>query len=66
MRKLILIVAGVWLLILGLFMTVDIGGIDILICPRCGSIVNMFIGILTMAVGAATAAMGARERVVAM
>jgi hypothetical protein len=66
MRKIILMVAGVWLFILGLFMTVDIGGIDILICPRCGSIVNMFIGILTMAVGAATVAMAARERAVTM
>ena len=66
MPKIILMVAGVWLFILGLFMTVDIGGIDIVICPRCGSMVNVFIGILTMAVGAATVAMAARQRAVAM
>jgi hypothetical protein len=66
MRNIILMVAGVWLFILGLFMTVDIGGIDILICPRCGSLVNMFIGILTMAIAAATVAMAARTKTVAM
>jgi hypothetical protein len=66
MRKIILIVAGLWLFILGLFMTVDIGGIDIVICPRCGSFVDLLIGVITMALGAATLAMGARERNVAM
>ena len=66
MPKIILIVAGVWLLILGLFMMVDIGGVIILICPRCGGPINMFIGILTMALGAATIARGARERAVGM
>lgn len=66
MRKIILIVSGLWLFILGLFMTVDIGGIDIVICPRCGSIVDLLIGVITMALGAATLAMGARERNVAI
>lgn len=66
MPKIVLMLAGAWLLILGLFMTVDIGGIDIVICPRCGSMLNVFIGILTMALGAATIAMGARQRSVAM
>ena len=66
MRKLILILAGAWLFILGLFMTVDIGGIDIVICPRCGSVVDLLIGVITMALGAAVVAMGARERTVAM
>jgi hypothetical protein len=66
MPKIVLMLAGAWLLILGLFMTVDIGGIDIVICPRCGSMLNVFIGILTMALGAATIAMGARQRNVAM
>lgn len=66
MRKIILIVAGIWLFILGLFMTVDIGGIDIVICARCGAFVDLLIGVITMALGAAVVAMGARERNVAM
>ncbi len=66
MRKIILMVAGIWLFILGLFMTVDIGGIDIVICAKCGTFIDLLIGVITMAVGAATVAIAARERNVAM
>ena len=66
MRNIILMVAGVWLFLLGLFMTVDIGGIDIVICAKCGRFVDLLIGIITMALGAVTVAAGARQRTVAM
>jgi hypothetical protein len=66
MRKIILMVAGIWLFFLGFFMTVDIGGIDIVICAKCGRFIDLAIGIITMAVGAATVAMAARERNVAI
>ena len=66
MRKIILIVAGIWLFFLGLFSTVDIGGIDIVICPRCGSVFDLLVGVITMALGAVVVATAARERNVAM
>ncbi len=66
MRNIILMVAGVWLFLLGLFMTVDIGGIDIVICAKCGRFVDLLIGVITMALGAVTVAAGARQRTVAM
>jgi len=62
MRKGILMVAAIWLFFLGLTMVVDIGGIEVVICPKCGGSIKLLFGIITMALAAASLYYVARER----
>ena len=45
-------VAWAVLFLLGLFTIVDLGFGPIVICPRCGSVLNIVLGIVIMAVSA--------------
>ena len=64
MRKIILMLSSIYLFFLGLFMTVDIGGIVVVICPKCGGSIKLLIGVITMLIALAAVVIVAREKAV--